>query len=101
MTIFLGIERVKVNWKQSIRYVLLDSFSHFFCLFNSIFSQYVCHAEVNAILNKNSSDVRGCSVNILDYPITSFAHHFLFPLIDVCRFISLQRMCESDYPEWN
>lgn len=24
---------------------------------------YVCHAEVNAILNKNSSDVRGCSVS--------------------------------------
>jgi len=24
--------------------------------------QYVCHAEVNAILNKNSADVKGCSV---------------------------------------
>ncbi len=28
-------------------------------------SQYVCHAEVNAILNKNSSDVKGCTVCIL------------------------------------
>jgi hypothetical protein len=27
------------------------------------FMQYVCHAEVNAILNKNSADVRKCSVS--------------------------------------
>ena len=24
--------------------------------------QYVCHAEMNAILNKNSADVKGCLV---------------------------------------
>lgn len=29
--------------------------------------QYVCHAEMNAILNKNSADVKGCSVRILYY----------------------------------
>lgn len=26
--------------------------------------QYVCHAEVNAILNKNSADVKNCSVSL-------------------------------------
>ena len=26
---------------------------------------YVCHAEVNAILNKNSTDVKGCQVIML------------------------------------
>ena len=31
----------------------------------SLIQQYVCHAEVNAILNKNSADVRGCSVSEL------------------------------------
>ena len=38
--------------------------------------QYVCHAEVNAILNKNSAEVAGCSVREIDrnrfYPSNSF-----------------------------
>jgi pyrimidine deaminase RibD-like protein len=29
--------------------------------------KYVCHAEVNAILNKNTADVRGCSVSTTYY----------------------------------
>jgi deoxycytidylate deaminase len=49
---------------------------------------YVCHAEVNAILNKNCSDVRGCSVRRLS--IHHFHSFLLFCcLLVVCWFISL------------
>eukprot|EP01040_Poterioochromonas_malhamensis_P003114 gene3114-3313_t len=34
---------------------------------------YVCHAEVNAILNKNSSDVRGCSMYVALFPCNECA----------------------------
>lgn len=36
-------------------------------------SQYVCHAEVNAILNKNSSDVEGCSIYVGLFPCNECA----------------------------
>lgn len=46
--------------------------------------QYVCHAEVNAILNKNSAEVAGCSVREIDcnrfYPSNSFFNLSLFPV---------------------
>lgn len=29
---------------------------------------YVCHAEMNAILNKNSADVEGCSIYVALFP---------------------------------
>ncbi|KAM7009762.1 deoxycytidylate deaminase-like [Tautogolabrus adspersus] len=29
---------------------------------------YVCHAELNAIMNKNSADVKGCSVYVALFP---------------------------------
>ena len=29
---------------------------------------YVCHAEMNAVLNKNSADVRGCTIYVTLFP---------------------------------
>lgn len=34
---------------------------------------YVCHAEVNAILNKNSIDVKGCSLYVALFPCNECA----------------------------
>lgn len=34
---------------------------------------YVCHAEVNAILNKNSIDVNGCSLYVALFPCNECA----------------------------
>lgn len=34
---------------------------------------YVCHAEVNAILNKNSADVRGCTLYVALFPCNECA----------------------------
>ncbi|XP_076249023.1 deoxycytidylate deaminase isoform X2 [Calliopsis andreniformis] len=34
---------------------------------------YVCHAEVNAILNKNSSDVKNCTIYIALFPCNECA----------------------------
>lgn len=34
---------------------------------------YVCHAELNAILNKNSSDVKGCSIYVALFPCNECA----------------------------
>ena len=40
---------------------------------NGLYVQYVCHAEVNAILNKNSSDVEGCSIYVGLFPCNECA----------------------------
>ena len=34
---------------------------------------YVCHAEMNAILNKNSADVKGCSIFVALFPFNECA----------------------------
>ena len=34
---------------------------------------YVCHAEVNAILNKNSAEVRGCTLFVALFPCNDCA----------------------------
>ena len=34
---------------------------------------YVCHAEVNAILNKNSADVKGCKLYVALFPCNECA----------------------------
>ncbi|WP_216083300.1 deoxycytidylate deaminase [Candidatus Mycoplasma haematohominis] len=34
---------------------------------------YVCHAEMNAIMNKNSSDVKGCAVYVTLFPCNECA----------------------------
>ena len=34
---------------------------------------YVCHAEMNAILNKNSADVKGCSIFVALFPCNECA----------------------------
>ncbi|KAL5488740.1 hypothetical protein EMCRGX_G017726 [Ephydatia muelleri] len=34
---------------------------------------YVCHAELNAILNKNSSDVKGCTIFVALFPCNECA----------------------------
>ena len=33
----------------------------------------VCHAELNAILNKNSSDVKGCTIFVVLFPCNECA----------------------------
>lgn len=35
--------------------------------------QYVCHAEMNAILNKNSTDVKGCTIYVALFPCNECA----------------------------
>ena len=37
------------------------------------FSTAVCHAEMNAILNKNSADVRGCTIYVALFPCNECA----------------------------
>ncbi|KAK1886113.1 Deoxycytidylate deaminase [Dissostichus eleginoides] len=34
---------------------------------------YVCHAELNAIMNKNSADVKGCSMYVALFPCNECA----------------------------
>ncbi|XP_071847165.1 deoxycytidylate deaminase-like isoform X2 [Apostichopus japonicus] len=34
---------------------------------------YVCHAELNAVLNKNSSDVKGCKIYVALFPCNECA----------------------------
>ncbi|XP_076030134.1 uncharacterized protein LOC143018557 isoform X2 [Oratosquilla oratoria] len=41
------------------------------CLENK--SMYVCHAEMNAILNKNSADVKGCTIYVALFPCNECA----------------------------
>lgn len=47
---------------------------------------YVCHAEVNAILNKNSVDVKGCTLYV-----------GLFPCNDCSKIIVQSRIKEVIY----
>lgn len=55
---------------------------------------YVCHAEVNAILNKNSTDVKGCQVHayIISLLIHSSDCFVLSAVLSLalCSFISMQ-----------
>lgn len=37
------------------------------------FFQSVCHAELNAIMNKNSADVKGCSMYVALFPCNECA----------------------------
>ncbi|KAF3860555.1 hypothetical protein F7725_000810 [Dissostichus mawsoni] len=34
---------------------------------------YVCHAELNAIMNKNSADLKGCSIYVTLFPCNECA----------------------------
>uniref|UniRef100_A0A8C2A084 Deoxycytidylate deaminase n=1 Tax=Cyprinus carpio TaxID=7962 RepID=A0A8C2A084_CYPCA len=34
---------------------------------------YVCHAELNAIMNKNSADVKGCTMYVALFPCNEYA----------------------------
>ena len=34
---------------------------------------YVCHAEMNAILNKNSADIKGCTIYVALFPCNECA----------------------------
>lgn len=45
---------------------------------------YVCHAEVNAILNKNSSDVRGCTLYVALFPCNECTKVTCTLLIRIC-----------------
>lgn len=36
---------------------------------------YVHHGQLNAIMNKNSADVKGCSMNVALFPCNESSHH--------------------------
>ena len=46
---------------------------------------YVCHAEVNAILNKNSADVQGCSIYVGLFPCNECAKMSYTFLFSICK----------------
>ena len=68
---------------------------------------YVCHAEMNAIMNKISANVEGKLLYTFRYKVWyqiklsqwyslyDFAIHFR--LFHVCRSFSMQRMYEDDF----
>lgn len=41
--------------------------------FSFSFQSAVCHAELNAIMNKNSADVKGCSMYVALFPCNECA----------------------------
>jgi dCMP deaminase len=49
---------------------------------------YVCHAEVNAILNKNSADVNGCSIYVALFPCNECAKMIIQSGITEVVFLS-------------
>lgn len=58
----------------------------------SSFSFTVCHAELNAIMNKNSADVKGCSMYVALFPCNECAKLIIqagrsqaFPLVTFAR----------------
>ncbi len=62
-------------------------------LFSFSFVQYVCHAELNAILNKNSAEVRYCQVSNVDICLFEDFHFInqiyvaLFPCNECAKVI--------------
>eukprot|EP01137_Pigoraptor_chileana_P030257 Opistho-2@1365 len=49
---------------------------------------YVCHAELNAILNKNSADVRGCSLYVALFPCNECAKLIIQSGISHVHYVS-------------
>lgn len=49
---------------------------------------YVCHAEVNAILNKNASDVRDCTIYVTLFPCNECAKVVIQAGIGRCVYLS-------------
>lgn len=43
------------------------------CFFSLSFPPPVCHAELNAIMNKNSADVKGCTIYVALFPCNECA----------------------------
>ena len=62
-----------------------------FCFVLCVRSQYVCHAEVNAILNKNSADVRGCTVS------TSYRKNILRKCLSVLCHLEFKNLFEFQF----
>lgn len=56
---------------QSCRLYILGIFKQFSCNIELIL--LVCHAEMNAILNKNSSDVKDCTIYVGLFPCNECA----------------------------
>ena len=51
-------------------------------------SSTVCHAELNAILNKNSSDVKGCTLYVALFPCNECAKLIIQSGIREVLFVS-------------
>lgn len=49
---------------------------------------YVCHAEVNAILNKNSIDVKGCTLYVALFPCNECAKIIIQSRINEVVYVS-------------
>ncbi|XP_034195819.1 deoxycytidylate deaminase-like [Osmia lignaria lignaria] len=51
-------------------------------------SYYVCHAEINAVLNKNCSDVKNCSIYVALFPCNECAKVLIQSGIKLVVFMS-------------
>nr|XP_009921730.1 PREDICTED: deoxycytidylate deaminase isoform X2 [Haliaeetus albicilla] len=59
MMYYPGQEQQHIDWTQNI--------------LMWIYPAMVCHAELNAIMNKNSADVKGCSMYVALFPCNECA----------------------------
>ncbi|TYZ59731.1 hypothetical protein PybrP1_003419 [[Pythium] brassicae (nom. inval.)] len=56
--------------------------------------QYVCHAEMNAILNKNSTDVKGCTIYVALFPCNECAKLII-------QFAASRRLLDMAQVRWD
>ena len=66
----------------------------------------VCHAELNAILNKNSADVKGCTIYVALFPCNECAKLIIQSGITEILYVSdkyhdTDHMIAGNYWIWN
>lgn len=55
---------------------------------NIVVNLAVCHAEVNAILNKNSQDIKGCTIYVALFPCNECAKVIIQSGITKVKYMS-------------
>ncbi|XP_031151270.1 deoxycytidylate deaminase isoform X3 [Sander lucioperca] len=60
---------------------------------------YVCHAEMNAIMNKNSADVKGCTMYVALFPCNECAK-LIIQSVPVLSTQAAERTTGSKMPEY-
>ncbi|XP_014681155.1 PREDICTED: deoxycytidylate deaminase-like [Priapulus caudatus] len=58
---------------------------------------YVCHAEMNAIMNKNSADVKGCTMYVAMFPCNECAKLIIQAGIRDVVYYSDKNRCKPEY----